>query len=155
MKVTCRQSEIIFVSYFHPCVSLFDFSCRYQLKADGFATELSWWVRDDWGPESHSGMGFSTPLQDNDASSENCAAETLSAFWYFFFLCSLNCFIKVCLTNQAQTMSSELFALWEKLAQRECRGQQGDLLEVIPWTNKLPGKALSIRSAPACARRGW
>ena len=73
----------------------------------------------------------------------------------FFFLCSLNCFIKVCSTNQAQTMSSELFALWEKLAQRECRGQQGDLLEILPWTNKLPGKALSIRSAPACARRGW
>ncbi len=86
MKVTWRQSEIIFVSYFHRCVSLFDFSGRYQLKAEGFATELSWWVRDDWGPESHSGMGFSTPLQDNDASSENCAAETLSAFWYFFYL---------------------------------------------------------------------
>ena len=53
--------------------------------AGGFSTDLSWWVRDDFGGEASWGsrhnVPFSTPGEDKDMDSANCAADFQSPFW--------------------------------------------------------------------------
>ena len=53
--------------------------------AGGFSTDLSWWVRDDFGGEASWGsqhnVPFSTPEEDKDMDSANCAADFQSPFW--------------------------------------------------------------------------
>ncbi len=57
----------------------------YTLQARQFETNPSWWMRDDLRP--HSGSEFSVPpAGDRDSDSSTCAAKTLAAFWYGFFV---------------------------------------------------------------------
>ncbi len=61
-------------------------SSSYPVElAGGFSTDLSWWVRDDFGGDAFWGsqhnVAFSTPGEDKDMDSANCAADFQSPFW--------------------------------------------------------------------------